>query len=221
MEGTMPEYRLIHLDSWPRKEHFQYYRTKIKCGYCLTGRLDVTGLVSRAKKQGLQTYPCFLYVISRTVNSMDEMKMMVDPQGAPGVWEQVHPNYTIFHQDDKTFSDLWSCYHPEFEVFYREYQQTLERYGSKRGIKLRNDQPPNFFCVSCVPWMDYTGYASYGAGEPNLFPIVTFGRYTTEGNKITMPLTVNISHAAADGYHTCRFFELLQQEMDRFGRGEL
>lgn len=216
MEQKMPGYRLIDQSTWPRREHFAYYRTKLKCGYSLTGRVDVTELVERAEELGLRKYGCFLYVISRTVNEMDAMKMMVTPEGEPGIWDEVHPNFTVFHRDDETFSDLWTPYHREFAVFYREFQNTLEQFGDCHGVKGRPGQPANFFCTSCVPWMDYTGYATHSEGAPALFPIVTFGKYTRSEGRYTMPVTVTISHASADGYHTSMFFKALQKNLERF-----
>ena len=212
----LPEYHLIDLKTWPRREHFEYYRTALRCGYSLTARLEVGELVRYAKEHLLSVYPCFLYAISRAVNDMEEMKMMVTPEGTPGIWERVHPSFTIFHEEDKTFSDLWMEYCPNFPSFYQEYRRVLDRYGAGRGVKLRAGQPANFFCVSCVPWLDYTGYATHSMGEPALFPIVTFGKYVWTEESCQMPVTVTISHASADGYHTCAFFRLLQQYMSGF-----
>ena len=65
--------------------------------------------------------------------------------------------------------------------------------------------------------MDYTGYASYVAGTPSLFPIITFGKYTEENGKYTLPVTLTISHAAADGYHASRFFHRLEENLRGFG----
>lgn len=216
MKPKMPGYRLIDQSTWPRREHFSYYRTRLKCGYSLTGRVDVTELVQCAQERGLRKYGCFLYVISKTVNEMESMKMMVTAEGAPGIWDEVHPNFTVFHQDDETFSDLWTEYDPEFEGFYRGFEKTLEQYGSCHGVKGRPEQPANFFCTSCVPWMDYTGYATHSQGEPAMFPIVTFGKYTWQDGRCGMPVTVTISHAAADGYHTSMFFQKLQKNVEQF-----
>lgn len=216
MEHNLPSYKTIDLEAWPRREHFQYYRGALKCSYSLTGRVDVTNMEGFARRESLRFYGCALYAISRAVNSMEEMRLMVDPSGAPGIWEVVHPNFTVFHQDDKTFSDIWTEYRPEFGEFYAGFQRTLERYGENHGVKARPDQPANFFCVSCVPWMDYTGYSSCGVGEPALFPIVTFGKYREENGRRTMPVTLTISHASADGYHACQFFQRLQQVIDAF-----
>ena len=53
-------------------------------------------------------------------------------------------------------------------------------------------------------------------GEPALFPIIDFGKYTEQEGRYTLPVAVTISHAAADGYHTSLFFKRLQEELDAF-----
>ena len=156
MEQTMPGYRKIDLETWPRREHYRYYREFLKCGYSITARLDVTEAVRFTRAQKKRFFGCFLYAAARAVNSMDEMKMMTAPDGTPGIWDEVHLNFTVFHEDDKTFSDLWTAYDPDFETFYREWERVVETYGDCHGIKGRPGQPPNFFCISCVPWLDYT-----------------------------------------------------------------
>lgn len=211
-----PAYREIDLETWPRREHFQYYRNTVICGYSLTARVDVTEALAFARKTGKRFYGCILYAAARAVNEMDEMRMMVTPEGTPGIWETVHPSFTVFHEDDKTFSDLWTEYAPDFPSFYRGFAQTLARYGDCRGIKGRPGQPANFFCASCVPWLDYTGYATHSAGAPALFPILTFGQYAREGERYVLPATLTISHAAADGYHASILFQKLGENFQAF-----
>ena len=53
-------------------------------------------------------------------------------------------------------------------------------------------------------------------GEPALFPIIDFGKYTEQEGRYTLPVAVTISHAAADGYHTSLFFKKLQENLDAF-----
>lgn len=216
METGFPGYQKIDMETWPRREHYRYYRGMLKCGYSLTARIDVTEAVAFAKSHGRRFYGCFLYAAARAVNGMDEMKLMTTPDGGPGIWDTVHLNFTVFHGDDKTFSDLWTEYYPEFEIFYQEFQRVLDTYGDVHGIKGRPGQPANFFCASCVPWLDYTGFTTHSVGEPALFPIITFGRYTEEKGRYTLPVTVTISHAAADGYHTSLLFQRLQEQLDAF-----
>ena len=205
-------FNYIDVDNWERKEHFEYYRTKIRCGYSCTVQLDVTKFLNQVKEKGFRFYPAFVYCVSKIVNSMKEFRMAVDKDGLPGYFDTSNPNMTIFHEDKHTFSDMWTEYYPEFDKFYENTVNNMEKYKDTKGIKVRNDQPDNFFCISCVPWLSYTAYnTSVPGGEPNLFPIITFGKYTNVNGRYEMPFTINISHAAADGYHTSRFINDLQE----------
>ena len=63
-------FNLIDFQNWERKEHFEYYRTKIKCGYSCTVQLDVTNFLEKVKSNGLKFYPSFVYCVAKIVNSM-------------------------------------------------------------------------------------------------------------------------------------------------------
>ena len=76
---------------------------------------------------------------------------------------------------------------------------------------------PNDIYFSCLPWLDFTGCTTHSVGEPALFPIITFGKYTEEVGRLTLPATVTIAHAASDGYHTSQLFRRLQEQLDAFG----
>ena len=93
----------------------------------------------------------------------------------------------------------------------------MARYGAVRGPKPKPDQPANFFCVSCVPWIHYTGYSSVvPGGFVNLFPIVTYGKFQEREGRTTAPFTLTIGHAAADGWHSAQFFQTLQETLEGF-----
>ena len=49
--------------------------------------------------------------------------------------------------------------------------------------------------------------------------MVTWGRMEAEGEKRMMPLTMNIHHAVADGFHLSRFFTEVQEQIDALGAG--
>ena len=71
-------FNYIDVDNWERKEHFEYYRTKIRCGYSCTVQLDVTKFLNQVKEKGFRFYPAFVYCVSKIVNSMKEFRMAVD-----------------------------------------------------------------------------------------------------------------------------------------------
>ncbi len=203
-------------ETWPRREHFEYYRSFLPCGYSVTVRLDVTRFRAMVNARGLSFYPCFIWCVSHTLLAHPACRMGVDAEGNPGYHDVLHPNYTVFHEDDHTFSDLWTEHDEDFAVFYRQFHADVETYGGNHGIKAKPGQPANFYCISSVPWMDFTGYTATVAGDrpPALFPVITFGKIMDEGGRATLAFAWNISHAAADGWHTAAFLEDLQTLLD-------
>lgn len=210
-------FHLLDESTWERAEHFRYYRQQLPCQYSLTAELDVTRFLEEVRRRGLRSYPAMLWCIGHTVHSAREMRMAVDEEGRPGYYDVVHPVYTIFHPEDHTFSDLWTPWDEDFDTFYGAVTADMARYGAARGPKPKPDQPANFFCVSCVPWVHYTGYSSVvPGGFVNLFPIVTYGKFQEREGRTTAPFTLTIGHAAADGWHSARFFQTLQETLERF-----
>ncbi len=210
-------FHLLDESTWERAEHFRYYRQQLPCQYSLTAELDVTRFLEEVHRRGLRSYPAMLWCIGHTVHSAREMRMAVDEEGRPGYYDVVHPVYTIFHPEDHTFSDLWTPWDEDFDTFYGAVTADMARYGAARGPKPKPDQPANFFCASCVPWIHYTGYSSVvPGGAPHLFPIVTYGKFEKREGRTTAPFTLTISHAAADGWHSAQFFQTLQETLERF-----
>ena len=162
-------FHLLDSDKWERQKHFEYYMQMIPCGYTVTVRLDVENLYQQVKKCGLKFYPSFIYCAGKVINEKKEFKMGVDQEGRPGYFDVMHPNFTIFHKDDHTFSDIWSYYDDDFQICYQNIINDMETYKDVKGPKGKEGQPPNFFCISCVPWMDFTGYSTWYQPEDQIY----------------------------------------------------
>lgn len=162
-----------------------------------------------------------LYAVMRAVNDNREFRMSFDEQGRLGWWEYVVPCYTVFHEKDKTFSDVWSPYDDHLSVFYRGVISDLAQYKHAAGyVKAKPDQPPNFCPVSNVPWLYFTSFSQDTYAENTLlFPLIRFGQFRDDGTAVSLPLAVSVHHAVADGYHTCKLIndiERISGEIDRY-----
>ena len=105
----------------------------------------------------------------------------------------------------------------DFDTFYPNILKDMATAATKKGIKAKEGQPANFYCISCTPWTTFTGYGSrVSNGEPSFFPIVLMGKYKQHGKKILMPVNITIAHAVADGYHVGLFFQYLQEEINNY-----
>ena len=158
-----------------------------------------------------------IYLVTKTLNRIDNFKMFKDKYGYLCAWDKIIPNYTIFHNDDHTFSDCWTDFSEDFDTFYQDILKDMATAATKKGIKAKEGQPANFYCISCTPWTTFTGYSSrVSNGEPSFFPIVLMGKYKQHGKKILMPVNITIAHAVADGYHVGLFFQYLQEEINNY-----
>lgn len=66
-----------------------------------------------------------------------------------------------------------------------------------------------------LPWESFEGFnLNLQKGWGFLLPTFTFGKYTEHEGRITLPLAIQVHHAACDGFHACRFIAELRQELE-------
>lgn len=197
--------------NWARKEYFDHYFSHVPCTYSAVFKLDITRLC----RQGQKLYPTMLYHIAAEVNRRKEFRTALDSTGRLGIYDQMHPCYTIFHKDSETFSNLWTEYSPDYETFCQAYRRDMDKYGKNSGLEIKPGTPENTFPVSMLPWASFEGFnLNLQKGYDFLLPIFTMGRYYEEGGKTLLPLAVQVHHAVCDGFHLCRFINGLQARLD-------
>lgn len=76
-----------------------------------------------------------LSVLERGGN--EAFRMSFDEQGRLGIWNYCNPVYTLFHEDDLSFSDVWSSWTPDFSAFYEIVLADMARWGRVKGLKAR------------------------------------------------------------------------------------
>lgn len=202
------EFIPVDLDTWARKEHFEHYFHQVPCTYSMTTKLDITPLIEAKER----LYPAMLYRIAKAVNQYQEFRMDLGPDGTLGFYTEMHPCYTIFHQDSETFSNLWTEYTDDYEAFCRAYQQDLEQFGSCKDMMAKPDVPVNTFPVSMVPWESFEGFnLNLQNGYRYLPPVFTMGKYQRDERGVWLPLSIQVNHAVCDGFHVCRFIAALRE----------
>ena len=206
-------YTTIDLDNWSRVKLFRFSVDKMRIVMSLTVDINVTNLKTYSEKTGLGFYPLMLWVVSKVVNSHDEFKYSWDKDGSLIRWDYVSPSHTDFNGEDESFTKMVTEYSDDLLVFCNRIKADRERHKDDRAVL--DDQPPNFFDVSCLPWVKYKHFDVHVFDEGKfLAPVVTWGRYEPESGRLMMPLTMNIHHAVADGFHLSRFFNEVQELID-------
>ena len=198
----------IDKNSWNRKEYFVHYFASVPCTYSMTVKVDITQI----KEKGMKLYPAMLYYIAMIVNRHSEFRTAINQDGELGIYDEMIPSYTIFHNDTETFSSLWTECKSDFKSFLADYESDTQRYGNNHRMEGKPNAPENIFNVSMIPWSTFDGFnLNLQKGYDYLIPIFTMGKYYKEDNKIILPLAIQVHHAVCDGFHICRFVNELQE----------
>jgi len=207
--------RPIDTTTWPRAPHFAHYRESVPSTYAITVELDATRMVRALHDSARKTYPTQIWALASVVNRHDEFRMGLTDDGAPGVWDAVHPAFTVFNPERETFASVWTPFDADFGAFHDRAVELLTTHRSATSMLPQSDIPPNVFDISSLPWTSFTGFSlQIKNGWEHLLPIFTLGRYTEKGGRIMQPLSIQVHHAAADGFHTSRLLEELQSLLD-------
>ncbi len=206
----------IDMPSWNRKTSFNHYFDNVPCTYSMTVNLDITSFLETITTNHQKFFPMMLYVLSQVVNTHKEFRMDIDEEKNIGYYTYSNPCYTIFHDETETITNIWTEYTTDLDLFIESYNDDISTY--KRDF--HNSKPllgRNYFSVSCIPWTSFTGFnLNLQKGYDYLLPIFTMGKYFPEGDKIMLPLAIQVHHAVCDGFHLSRFINDLQTYLSTF-----
>ena len=203
-------FTLIDLDNWERREHYLYFINEVRCSYSVCVNLDISNL------NGQRLYPAMLWLLTRTVNEMPEFRTSFTEDGL-GYYSEMHPAYTVFNRDTKTFSGIWTAYQPDYSSFLHGYEEDARKYSFTTQYEPKPGRPANSFDVSMVPWFSFTAFNLNVFGDGTyLLPIFTMGKTFEENEKTMLPLAIQVHHAVCDGYHVGKFIETLQANINKF-----
>ncbi|QLR73224.1 type A chloramphenicol O-acetyltransferase [Citrobacter freundii] len=214
MKKTIPEYTPVDLSCWARKEHFEVFQTFAQSTINQTVILDITALLKHIKEVGWKFYPTIIFLLSKVVNRHTEFRMAIKDNELV-IWNEVHPSYTIFHNETETFSSLWSHYDGNIHHFQHVYAEDMARYGNNLSYWPKGESLENIFFVSAIPWVSFTSFNINVANMQNFFsPMFTIGKYYNQDGKVMLPLAVQVHHSVCDGFHVARLINELQEISD-------
>lgn len=182
-------YRIIDMASDPRCGQFAYFRGMTFPFAGLTVEMDITDMM--AARGGRPFFLSMLYAV-------------VEYDWCP-------PSYTAMKPDGVYVYCTVEGDMP-YGTFIAEGQRR-QREVLERGTLTEDGDLRSFFFVSSVPWLHYT-HAQNPMENPNdSNPRINWGKYVTANGRTTLPVTLTVHHALADGLHISRFYQKLEEEL--------
>ena len=203
-------FKLIDLENWERREFYEHFINRVVCTYSAVVNIDITNL------KGQKLYPAMIWLLTKTVNDMPEFRTVLTPDG-PGIYDDMHPMYTVFNKEKKNFSGIWSYFSEDYDEFLKSYEKDSGKYSTSTRFAPKEGTPANAFNISMVPWVEFTNFNINVFDDGKfLLPIFTMGKYVEREGKRLLPLAIQAHHAVCDGYHVGLFVETLQRNIDSF-----
>ena len=211
-------YRVIDRETYYRKGVYRHFTEDCKCSTSMTARVDVTELVEHSRRTDTKFYINFLYILSKVLNAREDYRMGYLWQTDELIcYDVIHPTQYVFHEDTETCTPVYTEYREDYETFYRCALEDVARAKQSRAYGLDAANHPNWFDASYISWLSYDALnIELPDGYLYFLPIVNWGRYRQEGERLMMPVSVRLNHAVADGFLVANVFRLLQREMDAF-----
>jgi chloramphenicol O-acetyltransferase type A len=99
----------------------------------------------------------------------------------------------------------------EFIRDAREKEQAQKGLFGSGADEARDD----LLYLTCLPWVSFTHVShTIKLDKDDAIPRISWGKYYAEGSRTLLPLSVQVNHALADGFHIGQFFEELRGFME-------
>jgi len=211
--------KYIDIDNWARKDHYRFFRAMAHPHFGLTANVDITRFYRFVKEQNLSFFQAFLYVLTRAVNEIPEFRYRI--RGEQVIeHEVVHPSFTLMTTEN-VFRFCETKFNADFRTFLDYTAQRMEQ--DKDTVYIEDDSEQDYLIyVTSLPWVSFTGVSHPMHDNPNdSVPRFAWGKYFEEGDKLKMPLNVQVHHALADGVHVGQLYVLIQELLDSLSVADL
>lgn len=202
----------VDLSTWPRAEAFHYYKTYARPHFAVTSRLDVTDLMTRLKPAGTSAYRASLFAIGAGIHAVPELCMRF--RGDRVIRHDTVELTMSVPTHAGSFGFAYVPFDPSFATFDATAKALIEEVAQGTAFDANTGPRDDLAYLSCMPWLDYTSLSNALPGPNDCIPRVGWGKITEASNRWSMPMTLEVHHALADGAHVGAYFAAVQAALD-------
>lgn len=205
--------RIIDLKSWPRKDTFEFFKSYQDPQFNICVNVTITETYQVLQTQGISKFLAMLWLITDAANSVSEIRCRI--RGKSVVEHKwVHPSFTWLNEDN-TLTFCQAEYTGDVQRFFESAENSIA--GVEPNPIVADQQgSDDVLYVSCVPWVKFTSISHpFKIDDTRSIPRITWGKYFQENSQWVMPVSIQLHHGLADGYHIGLFFNHLQDCLNR------
>jgi len=204
----MPTY--LDLDTWPRREVFEFYRNFDNPFFNVCMRLDVTNLLHELQRHtGVSVALTYHYFALKAANEIEQFRYRLR-DGNVVVHDVINGGTTLMLPNE-TFTLVYFDYAKTFAEFIGPAQRALEETKQSGGFNPRHDDDARIHCTT-LPWIAFTSFShARNWRREDSVPKISFGKFIRENERTLMPFSVEVHHALVDGLHVGRYIARIEE----------
>jgi chloramphenicol O-acetyltransferase type A len=204
---------LLDVESWPRRAAFEFFRDYDNPYFNVCAPLDVTPLVEVSRStDGISFALASLYLALRASNECEPFRYRLQG-GRVLVHDRVHAGTTHLVGGER-LAFVYFDYGEDYAGFREHADRAKRAVESGAGVIDARADRTDLIHFSSLPWFSFTSisHARNWRREDSV-PKITFGKYHRVGDRMSMPVSVEVHHALMDGAHVGGYFERLQAHL--------
>jgi chloramphenicol O-acetyltransferase type A len=200
--------KLINIETWKRKNHFNFYKDFYDPYFNVCCQIDVTKVAEYSKIKNISLFFTLLYLSSKACNQVKAFRLRLTEDKQVIEYQKVNPSATLLN-DDETFTFCDFEFQDNLKQFVSHAEQArIEALQQESLTKISNTAEQVFYSI--LPWLSFTSYkhanSSTGVGNPK----IVFGKITRQASRSFMPISVELHHALADGIDIAKYIQCFE-----------
>lgn len=190
---------IIDINSWKRKEHFNFFKDMSYPIFNICFEIDITLLHQYIKEHQLPFYYSSIYYFMNCINRLDEFMYRFENNKIVR-YNSIFPSFTVIDDKTELFKILTVVEKNNFKKFILECSKKSKEQNSIIDYEMekRND----LVYITSIPWISFTNISHpISLHGFDTIPRISWGKYRKENDRIILPFSVQANHAFLDGIH--------------------
>lgn len=208
----MGEY--LDIANWSRRELFEFFIGYSDPYFNVSARVEVTKLVAQVRhRPAVKISQALHYFALRIANGIEPFRYRLK-DGKVFVYDIINAGTTVLLPNE-SFAYAYFDYQVNFEKFASDMGKAVDEVRTCTG-PLKPTMRDDLIYHTTLPWISFTSFKhARGQGRGESIPRIVFGKFSEEGGRLMLPISVEVHHALVDGVHVGRFINRLEEALEK------
>jgi len=205
----MKQFKLLDLNTWNRKEHFEFFSSMEEPFFGVTVELEVSKLYREAKTKNESFFLHYLYASLQVANEIEPFRYRINTKKQVVIYDKIDASPTI-SRENGTFGFSYIPFRNSFSEFKLEAEKEIKRVRSFEGLG-NPAKMTNVIYFSSLPWLRFSAIShARKFSFQDSVPKISFGKMTIVDRKRILPISIHVHHGLMDGFHVGQYVQKLQ-----------